>query len=1041
MNRKSPVTIMSQNTQRETLKDFCVAVYRSTDSEMHDLIAQLRMMVDSIYVFDGVDLSLESILAFQLFVDSQAQKSFVIVSDALGKIVVPWIHDFSEIDSIYIFARNTSKSDEWVKVWKKIAGVFVDILVICYELKRNIRIYELESTLITIIPPSTTIDSNKLDSTFMYTMLLKEMLLDMEYRKEAKTEFANFCRLKIVEIKTTSHAIDEFERDYRLHSPVWWYTKDTFIYPMLNKALRTQDCETCIKMGFFVRELHEQLKQLHSIAGEATPLFVYRGQGISYTDFEKLKKSEGGLFSFNYFVSTSYDRSVSFAYADSIQDDPDLIGLLFEMEIDSTVSSTPFASLENISYFSDSERELLFSMHAVFRIGQIQQIDNKLWQIKLTLTSDSDQQLKLLTDFIRDESEQPDTYARLGRLMLKMGEYSKAEEIFRIALETSSSYQLSDIAVFYHQLGHVMIQKGDLTTALTYIKKGFELQEKNLPSNHPSLAIPYQNMGLLQHLIGDFPTSLLYYEKSLEIQDHFSHNHLDLMKTYNAVALLYQSMGNYTTAQSYYEKVFEIQQKRLPQNHPDLAGFHINVGTLHLLIGDYQTASLNFDEAMSIQQDTLSRNHPDLATTYHSIADVRKLMGDYSAAVSSYEKALEIQGKYLSRHHPVRAKTYHNMARLYTLMGDKSTASVYLQKTLEIYETDVLHNHANLGTTYNSIGELHQSMGDYRTALSFFEKALEIHQRTLPSTAPELAASYSNIASAHNLLGSYSTALSYYQKALDIQEKTLSPDHTDLAIVYNSIGRLYQSIQNSSLALSYYEKALKIQQKTLPDTNPELASIYNNIGLIEASMKQYSSAIVYFEKALKILERTFLLKHASIASLYINLGCVYQLVGDVVTARSHFETGLEIQRETLPPNHPDFAATYNSLGYLHDEMSDYANALGYYEKAYEIQRMIVSANHPVLAIIRNNIAATRLSMLNSPAATSSFQEKSESHLEQSSGPILDTRVALTTADAKSIVVRLALPFEETSAIESRQEQETATTKPRQEQESTMKKDS
>ncbi|CAF3647118.1 unnamed protein product, partial [Rotaria sp. Silwood1] len=68
------------------------------------------------------------------------------------------------------------------------------------------------------------------------------------------------------------------------------------------------------------------------------------------------------------------------------------------------VSSAPFASIREESYFKDEE-EILFSMHTVFRIGEVRKIDNNraLYQVDLKLTSDDDPQLRELTDFIREE--------------------------------------------------------------------------------------------------------------------------------------------------------------------------------------------------------------------------------------------------------------------------------------------------------------------------------------------------------------------------------------------------------------------------------------------------------------------------------------------------------------------------------------------------------------------------------------------------------------------------------------------------------------
>ena len=69
------------------------------------------------------------------------------------------------------------------------------------------------------------------------------------------------------------------------------------------------------------------------------------------------------------------------------------------MHIDSSTKSGPFANIKDVSYFQ-GEEELLFSIHSVFRIGQIEQLTgtNTIWKVELALTSDNDPQLPALTE-------------------------------------------------------------------------------------------------------------------------------------------------------------------------------------------------------------------------------------------------------------------------------------------------------------------------------------------------------------------------------------------------------------------------------------------------------------------------------------------------------------------------------------------------------------------------------------------------------------------------------------------------------------------
>jgi hypothetical protein len=140
--------------------------------------------------------------------------------------------------------------------------------------------------------------------------------------------------------------------------------------------------------------------------------------------------------SFNNFLSTSNDRAVSLAYADSNQENPDVIGVLFQIRVDLSTPSTPFANIRNSSAFQEEE-ETLFSMHSIFRIGEIKQIDNnsRLWQVDLTLTSDNDPLLDALIECMREETfpDQKGWY-RLGNLLIKLGRFDKAYQVYDIML-------------------------------------------------------------------------------------------------------------------------------------------------------------------------------------------------------------------------------------------------------------------------------------------------------------------------------------------------------------------------------------------------------------------------------------------------------------------------------------------------------------------------------------------------------------------------------------------------------------------------------
>ncbi|CAF3934784.1 unnamed protein product [Rotaria sp. Silwood1] len=580
-------------------------------------------------------------------------------------------------------------------------------------------------------------DLNQLEPSFMYTQIFKEILLDVDYGQQAIQDLTEHCRKLNKDDNEEKQVIAEFESTYEPSKAIWWYTRECFTYKMLNRALRTLDGDIIIRMGFFLRDVHQQIEDLHK--KQATiykdkSFTVYRGQGLSTADFEKLKNNEGGLISFSNFLSTSTDRETSLEFANHASTIKDMVGIVFQMTIDRTISSTPFAKIREESYFNEEE-ETLFSMHTVFRIDKVRKINEKssLYQVDLTLTSDDDQELRDLTDYIRGEVKGEGWY-RLGDLLLTIGQPNKAEELYISLIEQAS--EDTDKACIYAQLGWVKDDQGQYERAITYYTKAIKIKEQNS-----------------------------------------SEDELDLSPYYNNIAMVYDNMGEYSKALEFYEKSLKIKEKALPPNHPSLADSYNNISQVYKNMGDYSKALEFSEKALKIREEALPPNHPSLATSYNNIAIVYDNLGNYSKALEFYEKSHQILEKALPPNHPNLASSYNNIAIVHVNMGEYSKALKLFEKGLKIDEKNLPPNHSDLAPPYNNIGAVYYTMKDYLKALEFYEKSLHIREKTLPPNHPDIAQSYNNIGMSYSGKSDHSQALSFLEKALAIRQKSLPSTH------------------------------------------------------------------------------------------------------------------------------------------------------------------------------------------------------------------------------------------------------------------------
>ncbi|CAF0760316.1 unnamed protein product [Adineta steineri] len=684
-----------QRTAQNYLLVWVDASIDETNKDCQDILAQLKNVVNDVNLCTQPDQCIQVLNHFD------RERAFVITSGSLGQHLVPEIHDMPHLDAIYIFCGDKSRHQEWTQNWTKIKGVQTNIKEICQALQLAVKQCDQDSiavSFLTVNEMASADNLNQLEPTFMYTQIFKEILLDIDYDRKAIKYLAACCREIFSGNTIELQVINEFERDYDPRQAIWWYTRECFTYKMLNQALRTLDADIIINMGFFLRDVHQKIQQLYKqqvSTYERKPFILYRGQGLMESDFEKLQKTKGGLISFNNFLSTSKTKDVSLGFAQGASAQPNKVGILFIMCIDPCIKSTPFASIKEESYFKEEE-EILFSMHTVFRVIAIEQMDNKnqLYQVELQLTSDDDQQLRLLTDRIRKEGDGTG-WQRVGKLLLEIGQFNKAEELYNVLLEQTSSE--GEKAHYYVSLGIVQYQKGDYEKSIWYYEQALQIEQKTLPSNHPNLASSYNNIGST-----------------------------------------YVNMREYSKALSYFEKALEIKQKTLPLNQPKLATSYNNIGSTYFNIGEHWKALSSHEEALKIRQKTLPSNHPLLATSYTNLGNVYNNMGEYSKALSYYEQGLEIQEKTLPSSHPDLATSYNNIGIVYEKMKENSKALSFFEKALEIEQKTRPSNHSELASPYNNIAKVYYNMKNYSKALSYYERALTIWQGALPPNHPNI---------------------------------------------------------------------------------------------------------------------------------------------------------------------------------------------------------------------------------------------------------------------------------------------------------------
>ena len=762
-------------------------IWLTIDNHDTNSIAQLQRIINTSRIFAEVNKCIE-------YIDEiKAKTVFMIIDYTFESELISLIDELPQVDSIYLLTSEETELHRNSLKSRKIKGTLNNIESICNLIKGNIQRWNDTELSISSIS-STDISSddlNRLDRSFMYSQLIKEILLDIEYKDKAKTEFTKYCRhvQSCDGTRNVSPVIDEFEQSYDEHSPVWWYTRGCFIYGMLNKALRDQDTKTLIKMGFFLRDVHQRVKDLHS-EQSLNGLTVYRGQGMDKDEFEKkILNNQGGLLSFNNFLSTSSEYIVSKGFADAIGEDQRLLGILFQIDIDQTISSTPFARLQKKDSQFDSEEEILFSMHTIFRIDEVAEINDRLRYVQLKLTSDQDQELLCLTKKIRAEIRGNSAWYRLSHLLGKMANFTEATEVLLQLLNTIPENNWIFRSATYHQLGVMQRETGKYDVALKFYDVALKCLYKISPIDHQSIGITFNDIGEIHREKGNNLEALKYYQQTL---NHFEKpsniEPWQFVTLYSNIGQVFRSMGDYSTALGFFRKALPILKTNLPSNDPLFAVIYNNIGAVYDDKGDDSHAILFYGITLQIEQRSLPDKHPSLAVTHNNLGNVYRKIGNYQKAFEKFDQSIRIANESNRSNHPSTAGTY-----------------------------------VNLGNTYIS------SDGDYSTALLFYEEARMIFENKCAPNNPDLATVYYQIGDAYWMKREYLTALDFLQKALLIQENNILCGHLSISRTCASMAKVFYDLQDYQQAFQHLKRAIQIAYQDQTPAGAELHKIYRDM--------------------------------------------------------------------------------------------------------------------------------------------------------------------------------------------------------------------
>ncbi|CAF3464339.1 unnamed protein product [Rotaria sp. Silwood1] len=545
---------------------------------------------------------------------------------------------------------------------------------------------------------------------FVWFQILTEILVKMPQLPTARDEMLEQWRQACSTGRNETNIIKNFCRDYNPKKALYWYTRNTHLYKLLNKSLRTENVDNIYKFRFFIADLHRQLTELFQSSKPMNHVMtVYRGQRMTMREIENLRRNHHGLISMNSFISTSVSRKVTerFLARSNTSEQEKTAAVLFKMTISADIArqtEKPFVDIRNFSSFPQEE-EILLSMGTIFRIDEIEQSSPDSFYFELTMCiGNTDPQHKAFYDYAKGEitCTKNINYSAYGKFLALMSNF-----------ESSIAY--------YRQV-------------LSQMPNQLQLSEIDLATIHNDFAYAYRDSHRYQE-------ALKHYQKALEIRQKLGPAHEeDLATTYSDFGWLLMNMGDTQKALDFHQRALNIRERILGHNNVDTAMSYNCIGLVAAKTGDFDRALTCLEEALAIRQRCLSAYNPYTAMSYSSLGSYYEALSEHFQKKNMRDKALQYRSQALDMN----------------------------KQALLIYKTSVPPTHGILANSYASIGSIYLNQEQWQKAIEHLMACATIQRKKGIST---LACTLNQLGQAYSGQGEYQQAITSYQEALTVAEK------------------------------------------------------------------------------------------------------------------------------------------------------------------------------------------------------------------------------------------------------------------------------
>ena len=743
------------------------------------------------------------------------------------------LHKLRQLDSIFIFCRHKSvyQSLLTMREYHKLVDAIDEQTTLEVSIARTIEQIAKQSIIFALYDPNkqwSTRDLDRNSGSFLFLQLVKQVIRKMLPNEDSihrsKEEMLEKCRVYYRRNKKETENIARFEKDYISGQSIEWYTYDSFMYKLINQALRTEDINALYTYRFYINDLCACLaKNCQLLREHASDITVYRGQRMSKAEILRLRSSVTQLIAVNGYLSTSRRQKVAGMFAGigtpvttwSSSDRRESV--IFDITVDlDKYSGIIVADVRHLSKHRDEE-EVLFDLGTAFKITAME-YDDELGYWKCSMSA-SDEGSAIVQEYLQFRQKEVDNVddveVAFGTLLHEMGEWQKSRNHFQNLLR-----HRPDDPHVYFAIGRTCLFFSELDQAVTYFERAYHFTSQKEENNEAFTAKIHCNMLRVYQDAGNFKKALAFGEEALKIYQRLNHpnNIADTAHLLMSIGLVYFNQGHDQTSSEYLQRAFALLQSIYPFDHPETSLCLNHMSFAHYRQGDYDKALDYLQRSLQTDYRLLPLDHPSISAKKNNIGKQYYKQGKYQQALKQFLQAADINIRAGTDCNKGYIVELNNLGKISYRLNNIEEAVAYYDKALSLIEGiySISSDHIYLAYTWKNQGEILFMSDDFLDALKLFEHAHDAYVRIFgqDENHRDIAKCKHLRALVHLALGDLVKAEDLFTQAVSMWIEVLPPHHPDLAYAHRSISHFHKykrygkanDITPSHAASQIYEK-------------------------------------------------------------------------------------------------------------------------------------------------------------------------------------------------------------------------------------------